>query len=365
LIRLLDRYVLGIFGSAMAVFSIALITLFVTIDAATKMSSFLELKNVATAPFVGRYYACRLPLFLYLLLPVVVLFAAMFTVVKLARTNEILPIAASGTSLRRMAAPFLAVGVAAVAAMACLDEYVLPGLKEEIVETEELRTSKEVSWGVGDYDGQTNLWALKYDHVRREMSDVKITRVDDRMWPIEVVSARQCTWDAGRRRWVARDGEVEYPGDIVYPKDAKPHTRREPIGAAGYVVQAPFTPETLRKSASFTNQLPISRMSDILREARKYPHVPSHGVKLHTRVAFPLSPPLLLLLGLPFVISAHSKSFFKGLFGCFLLSVSYYLAFFACIDLGNRGTLPAPAAVWAPTALFGLVGLNAFARMRT
>lgn len=365
MIRLLDRYVLGIFLSALAVFSVALLTLFTAIDAATKMASFLELKNVAFLPFMARYYLCRLPLFFYLLSPILVLLASMFTVVKLGRTNEILPIAASGTSLRRMAAPFVAIALLASGGMAALDEYVLPKLNEAMVETEELRTSREVSWSVGDYDGGTNLWGNRYDHVRREMTGAKITRVDDQMQPVEVVTARRCVWDAGRRRWVAYEGEIEYPKETVYPEGRKPHTRRDPIGPEGYVVQAPFTPETLRKSASFSNQLPADRMRDLLEKARRYPHVPSHVVKVHTRLAFPLSPPVLLLLGLPFVVSAHSKSFLTGLFGCFLLGTAYYLGFFACLHLGIRGVLPAVPAAWGPTAAFGLVGVVSFARMRT
>ena len=94
MIRLLDRYILSIFLSALAVFTTA----------------FAMMRHRSLLPllvFVLEYYLLRLPMILTYLLPMVILFAAMFTVFKLSRTNEILPIAASGTSLRRMALPFL------------------------------------------------------------------------------------------------------------------------------------------------------------------------------------------------------------------------------------------------------------------
>lgn len=365
MIRLLDRYVLGIFASAFAVFFTALTCLFVTVDFASKLGSFLELRNVSVPLFIGRYYLCRLPMFLTYLLPAVVLFAAMFTVVKLARTNEILPVAASGTSLRRLSAPFLAAAVLVGAAVAALEEYALPELRDEIVETDEVRASREVSWGVEDYDGWTRLWGHQYDHVRREIRRVQITRLDEAARPVEIVTAQRCRWDAGRKRWVAFEGEIEYPGEFETPPGGRARPRRVPLGPEGYVVPAPFAPETLRKSASFLNRLPFAPLGQLLEEARRYPHVPSCGVKVHMRLTFPLSPLLLLLVGLPAVVRAHSKSFLNGLFFCFMLALGYYLAYFACLDLGNRGKLPPAAAAWGPTAAFGLGGLVSFARMRT
>jgi hypothetical protein len=38
---------------------------------------------------------------------------------------------------------------------------------------------------------------------------------------------------------------------------------------------------------------------------------------------------------------------------------------FACVDLGNIGTLNPVVAAWFPTAAFGSAGLVAFSRMKT
>jgi len=128
MMRLLDRYVTTLFAGALAVFAAAFVALFVTVDFASNLGRFLELKSVSIPRFVLWYYLLRLPMTVVLVLPMIVLFASIFTVIKLQRTNEVLPIAASGISLRRMSRPFLVAAVLAAGGMAALEEYVLPGL---------------------------------------------------------------------------------------------------------------------------------------------------------------------------------------------------------------------------------------------
>src|SRR5215475_7508178 len=107
--RLLDRYVLGIFLPAVLLFTVTLLFLFIAVDFASKLGRFLEIKSldIPLYRFILTYYLYRVPLLLLILIPSVMLFAPTFTVIKLARANEILPIATSGISLRRMALPFV------------------------------------------------------------------------------------------------------------------------------------------------------------------------------------------------------------------------------------------------------------------
>jgi lipopolysaccharide export system permease protein len=372
--RILDRYVSGIFLSALAVFTLTFVALFVTVDLAAKVGKFLDLRqhDINVTAFVAQYYAIRLPMILNSLLPASVLFASVFTVVKLARTNEILPIAASGTSLRRMAVPFFAAALAVTLLMASIDEFVLTRLARLITDSDEILSNRGVSYGVEDYDGIVKLTGEKYDLSRREISDVRITRLDREARPIEVVVAKRASWDAGRRRWIAREGTITYPESDppvqvggANPPSSRPEVRVDPIASQGYVVEAPFTPESLKKGSSPLNRFVSEPIPQLVRDAREHPREPSRWIKVHTRFAFPLSPLVLLLLGLPSVVAAHSKSFIKGLFFCFLLALSYYLVHFLSLELGYRGSLPPAWAGWTPTGLFGSLGLAAFARMRT
>ena len=366
MIRLLDRYVTALFAAAFVVFTAAFVALFVTVDFASNLGKFLELRNVPVVRFVAWYYLIRLPVSLALVLPMVVLFAAIFTVIKLQRTNEIVPIAASGISLRRMSRPFLAAALLAAAGMAALDEYVLPSLAPELARTDEIRSSREVSYGVAAYTETAWIWGREYDHVRQEMKGgARVTLLSPDRRPVVNVQAERCRWEPARHRWVAFEGKIEYVNEILRPQVGRPQPRIEAIPPEGWVVEAPFKVETLRTSASAGDRYAFAGFREIRKEARLRPDLPAWQMKLHSRIAFPLSPLVLLLVGLPSVVAAHSKSFVRGLVTSSVYVAVYYPVYLMMNDLGHHGTLPAPLAAWFTTAAFGLFGIVSFSRMRT
>jgi lipopolysaccharide export system permease protein len=364
--KLLDRYVLGIFLPALALFTVTLLFLFVAVDFASKLGKFLELRDKPLLPFVLWFYSVRIPMLINILMPSVLLFAPTFTVIKLARANEILPIAAAGISLRRMSLPFVIAAVLAGFFMAALDEFILPQVGDKISETDEIISVRNRKFNVEDYDGETKIYARSYTVDSQLLSDsVRVTRLDESKRPIEIITAEECRWDNGRKRWVAFRGFVEKPFEIREVPGEKPRVWREPIPKEGYVVESKLKPESIRRSSGLSSRYGFATLKSMLRDMRLYRHVPAATLKVHSRFSFPLSPLVLLLVGLPFVMDPHSKSFVKGLIFCFLLAMGYYVTHFACVDFGNRGVIPPVLAAWFPVATFGTVGLIAFARMRT
>jgi lipopolysaccharide export system permease protein len=374
MIRILDRYVSSLFASAIAVFTVAFTGLFIAIDFASNLGKFLDLKHVSIPKFILWYYAIRVPYFLTMLLPMVVLFAAIFTVIKLQRTNEVLPIAASGISLRRMSAPFLLAAFLGMLAVASLEEFALPALASDLARTEEIRSTKEWSYGVGDYIPSALIWGRRYDHVHQEMiAGVRVTLLDADHRVRAVADAERATWDRQRRCWVLFNGSVEYEGDqdIVLSPTQRPRPRVEPIFPdrwwcpSGWPVPAPFRIESLRTSASSSDRYAFSPVRDILREARKRPDQFVWRMRFHSRLSFPVSPVVLMLVGLPTVAAAHSKSFVRGLTVCGFQVAIYFALYLVTTYLGNHGTLPPPLAAWFAPGTFGLVGLWSFSRMKT
>ncbi|HVR86435.1 MAG TPA: LptF/LptG family permease, partial [Planctomycetota bacterium] len=130
-------------------------------------------------------------------------------------------------------------------------------------------------------------------------------------------------------------------------------------------IESKLKPDSIRRGYGLASRFSFIHLKALIQEMRRFSHVPSATLRVHARFSFPLSPIVLVLIGLPFVMDPNSKSFVKGLIFCFLLAVGYYLTHFACVDLGNRGNLHPVVAAWFPVSSFGLAGLVAFARMRT
>jgi lipopolysaccharide export LptBFGC system permease protein LptF len=364
-VRILDRYVLAIFLPALGVFAAAFTALFLAVDFTSNLGRFLDLRTLDILPFIGRYYACRLPMTLLFVLPSILLFAPVFAVVKLARSNEIIPVAASGISLRRFCAPFVAAALATSALMTVVDEIVLVHLVDEIQETGDILASREVRYGVLARDRRSLLIATNYNSAHRELQDLRITWLDGDAVPVRVLTAKSARWDPARRAWIAFEGTDEHPEYLVETEGARPRVRREALPAAGLAVEGTVPPEGLREGGSAADRYAGVPLREVWRDALENPRDPRRWMRVHGRLSFLLSPLVLLLVGLPPAVTAHSKSFAKGLVGGFLLVAAFYALYFVALDLGSRGSLPPFAAGWGPTLLFGAAGVVGFARMRT
>lgn len=364
--RLLDRYVLGIFIPALLMFTLTLLFLFVAIDFASKLGKFLELRDVNLLRFVLTYYVVRIPLFLNIVLPAALIFAPSFTVIKLARANEILPIAASGTSLRRMSLPFVVASLLTTGVMMTLDEYVLPEVGDIIAKTDDVFAVRNMKYNLQENDETSMISAKTFAPETLLLSgDVQFTLLDESRRPKEVVLADEARWDAAKKVWIAYRGTIEHPFEIVEVPGEKPRTWKQAIPKEGYAVPCKLKPESIRRTSGLSSRFSFDKLKTMAREARDKGHHPDAILKFHARFAFPLSPVILLLVGIPVVMDPHSKSFVKGLIFCFLLVVGYYLTHFACMDVGSKNIVSPVAAAWFPVASFGTAGLLSFSRMRT
>jgi LPS export ABC transporter permease LptG/LPS export ABC transporter permease LptF len=81
------------------------------------------------------------------------------------------------------------------------------------------------------------------------------------------------------------------------------------------------------------------------------------AIELNQRFALPMACALLSLVGIPLGISSRKGGKSAAFVFTVLLAFLYYLAFITLIGVAKKGTLPVPVAVWAPNAIFLLVGI--------
>lgn len=366
--RILDRYVFRIFAAAFAVSFMAFLALFVVVDFASKIARFFSLDGIPLGPFIAKYYAVRLPLFAHYTLPVVTLIASVFTVIRLSRTNEILPIVASGVSLRRVTLPFLLSALLVGAVGAAIEEYALPRLSEPIAATDDLIVSRKTSYRFVIYGEQGTLVEVgQYDHAKLDMVDVRITQLTRHGRKQIVHVAERGHWDEARRDWILYGGK-SYPFDengdrFLVEKNGRKILQEIPIPPEGRALQTEIRLSDLQLRRRFAGEfLPLV---DLVDRSRRLPHVPAFRVQIQTRYSFPVAGLVLLLIGLPFVSAARGHTYLRGLLFCFGIIFAFYAVHFTLLDLGGRGLVDPVAAGWGSTALFGGIGLVLFGRMKT
>lgn len=147
-----DRYIATLFVGAFATSLLLVVGLAVIIDVASNLDYFAAWENGESAPtaWIARYYALNMP-FLYLqVAPFVTVTAALFTIVKLTRYNELVACMNAGVSGRRLSAPIFFGALVVAVGMVALREGATRTLGAERDRLQHLLDKHTTGWQLSD-----------------------------------------------------------------------------------------------------------------------------------------------------------------------------------------------------------------------
>lgn len=160
-LRRLDRYIVSFFLWHFVLCLFAVVGLYVVIDTFAKLDEFAEQATFwAQLRWIVRYHAYQVPVLLGQFLPVVTLLAALISLARLARNNELNAIKAAGVSLQRTICPVLvaALGIGLLGALN--QELLVPSLEHGILNTRLALKGEDVydDLFVYDSDKDVTVW---------------------------------------------------------------------------------------------------------------------------------------------------------------------------------------------------------------
>ncbi|MBP1654999.1 MAG: permease YjgP/YjgQ family protein, partial [Bacteroidetes bacterium] len=97
---LLDRYIVRQFLQTILFALLAVLVIFIVIDAMEKLDNFID--KQATWPVIAQYYVFFIPEIIKLISPVSVLLASLFVTARLSTQNELAAMKSGGVSLYRI-----------------------------------------------------------------------------------------------------------------------------------------------------------------------------------------------------------------------------------------------------------------------
>ncbi len=378
MLTIFDRYVARSYLFSLAVFYGTLVGLYLVIDVSGHIAVLFHASGFwGLAPLVVKVYLPRIPLILHELTPFVALLAAMFTVSKMQRDNELLCLTLSGVSIFRVLRPLFVVAVALCLLYVGNREWVIPNLLEHLVQGEDVLESRNPD-EVDQFeyrDAQGNDFSIRKYHVfAKKMLGVIITtyyqdeETPERHVPSRRVFASEGHWrrDAdGREGWLLSRGKVTFyqrdrtraPGlPFQFGEDEKGLRILQP--GESLESDAEFVsglrPHQIRTRGEEMQYYGTGKLAEMRQD---FPTRAGLAASYHRRFASPVAVIVLLMLGLPFALSGYGSSAFRsigmGVFLCFV----YYVADALCLSMGVGGTLPPAAAAWLPVLVFGPLGL--------
>lgn len=357
--RVLDRYIAGRFLRALFFSLLVFLTIYIVVDLVEHLDEFIDAH--ARAGQVVRYYIHYVPFILVTTLPVSMLLATLFSVGTLSKANELLAMKASGVSLYRFALPLLAIGMVISLVSMVIAETVVPAsnqtrweIKKIEIEKQDQRRSSLIYNLYRQGEAGRVFRFERYDVTQARGYGALIQEFDGKSLR-STLRASEMVWEDSV--WTLKIGEERRflaPESVTvrtFDYEARPQWPERPA-------------EFAQKYKEPENMGYFELAARAATKRKSGADATEENVGLQSKVAFPFSCFLMVLLGIP-IASTPKRAGFAKSFG---IAVGIGFVYFTFTDvlhsLGKAGDLSPYAAAWTMNLVFLVVGVLIMAATR-
>ena len=362
--QLIDRLVIGdllrsffyILGGFTTLFII--ITLFQLLNAITK-------HNIEWV-IVANYLFFLLPLIANYMMPMAALVAVMITFGVLQKTSQVVALKASGQSIYRLAAPAIIISLLLGGFVFINQDYIMPftnprqnNLRAVIRSGQEPAQTfyqKKNQWMFGHHARIFNY--AYFNPTTNTFAELNVIDLVKQPFGISRrLFATRAIWDEHNQVWIFQEGwERRFNQEKLIAFETFKERRFDLSEKASYFRQE------LRGSQSLT-------FADLRRQIIELSQagfdVTDLRIALQSKMAFPLTCLIMVLVGLPFSFSVGKRGALYGVAIGIAIGLAYWGTIGLFEQMGRYEVLPPLLAAWGPNLLFGAGGIYLFLTSRT
>ena len=346
---ILDRYVAMTYARMLALSAGALISVFY-IAAFTELSEKV-FKGAATWAMLGMFLLYQTPQYLYYVIPLSVLLAALVTVALLTKNSEIVVMKACGISVYRLAVPMLVGAVLAGAALVTLEQTVLGEANRRAEQIKHVMRGGSPE----TFDVLNRRWVMGrdgtiyhynyFDPRSRRLGSLSmykfagdLSRLTSRTFAAQATFVDDSTWRT-EHGWTRDFDEHGEPTTFTAFTDQR--RALEPVSY--FTTQSP-DPEFMSYTQlrAYTERLQASGL-DVVKQK----------VALWRKVSFPFVTIIMTLLAVPFAVTIGRSGAMAGIAAAIAIAIVYWTTISVFAAMGAGGVIAPPLAAWAPNLLFG------------
>ncbi|MBN1342080.1 MAG: LptF/LptG family permease [Phycisphaerae bacterium] len=364
MLNILDRYVIRSFVINYLISLTVLIGLYIIVDLFVNLDEFTERDLPPADVFVNicSYYGYNLFLYFSQLSGIITLVAASFTLARMQRSNELTAILASGTSLYRVAAPVVAMGLVLNTLWIADQEVFIPRFAHKLARPHDDVDGRE-TYGIWFLNDRNNalVSAVEFQPRAQKLKRVVIMNRDKDNMVTGIIMADAANWDENRQLWSLDRGI------LLGAKDEQNESFGRDIELGKNLVdtyESELTPKELmlRQAAQWINFMSIRQLNALEeREVSRRWHIAQ--VK-HSRFTNPFANMILLLIGIPFFLNREPRNVLISAALSLGVCSSAFVLNFVAQNLVSTSVNPALPA-WIPLLLFGPVAVVLLDRVKT
>ncbi len=350
--KLIDRYIIKQFLLTAFFSLIAVLVIFIVIDAMEKLDDFID--RQATVSTIAAYYIFFVPEIIKLIIPVAMLLASLFVTARMSTQNELTAMKSGGIGLYRLMVPYLAVALVVTVASVYFNGWIVPLANKKKFAIERAYIDRNpggrAESNIYFQDSPTKILSIGYyDDTRSTASRVSIQNFSDTNFTVlvERIDAANMRWDDTAKGWILSNGIRRWFGD---GKERLEEFTTQPAG------RLHFDPEDLRKKQEKPDEMDYFTLERFIEnQQRAGQDVSRWLIAFYSKISFPFATVIVVLFGVPFS-SMRRRGGVGVQLGISLLICFIYLIFMKVSQVfGYNGDIPPLLTAWLANIIF-LIG---------
>ena len=367
--KILDKYVVKNFLTGYLIAFLVLMGLRIMIDLFVNIDEFTERTDLSAVQVfwnIASYYSIHSLLYFRDFAGMITVVAAVFSLGKMTKNNELVAIMASGMSLKRVIAPILFLSLALTGLHVADEELFIPPLADKLVRSQDAvdDTLYYDMWFIGDSKG--SLFCSPQFKVKEAVIETPtiITRTprgkNSPLWDVTgIIKADSAHYDYDTKSWIFKNG--------AFMSVSRKLTEKPSYTVKSY--PSDLTPKDIpvrRKSAN----MDLLSSFDLMKLAKQNP---KDMARLYAQKNFRLTDPIInfvmLIISLPLLVCRDPKGLKSAVFVSFSLTgLCYILTFVSKIlasDLTIAGRVIPELWAWMPIFIFVPIAVIELDAMKT
>ena len=366
--KLIDKYVAKNFLVGYVIALLVLVGLRIVIDLFVNLDEFAERSDLGSWGVLAnvlRYYGAQSALYFRDFAGIITVVAAVFSLGKMTRNNELVAIMASGVSLKRVIAPIVALATILTGLLVIDQEYIIPPIANELVRAHDALPGEETYdvWFVSDSKGSL-ICTDKYDERTGTMyKPMIITReqTETGKWLVlGKIQAKMAVYNSETEQWDLTGGEfLKMPQDI---EGENPDLSPQIV----HHYKSSLTPFDIpiKRQETYKSLLSLSQLSALARQGARVKDVAELYSQKHFRVTEPIINLVMLMVALPILVCREPKAMKTAIMISFGTTLSCFVVTFICKMIATEAVFGfdvrpelwawVPVFVFFPIAVFEL-----------
>lgn len=381
--KILDRYVAKNFLFGYMITLLLMVGLFMTIDLFLNLDEFAEffkqtnpdtgvdftLKEVTL--LVVRFYSIRFCLWYRDLAGMLIVIAAVFSLTRMTRNNELIAVMASGMSLKRILAPILFLSLLLSGLTIVDQECIIPRFANDLTHDhgDLPRSMKYSLWFAGDNQGSL-FCSSNYDESTETLTRPMIIlreKVPSRTEIYRVtgkIEAKSAVYNAGKGGWDLTDGHLE---SVPVEGQAMTASQARPIDFYPSNLTADDIP--IRRREGYKSLLSLRQLSELEHNpGTRRTDLADLALQKNSRITDPIINLIMLMVALPVLVCRDPKTMKTAVMVSFLTTASCFIIVFICKLFATEiifGQIRPALWTWAPIFVFFPIALLEIDAMKT